>query len=276
MAGGVFQVDREIFDHDIWEDIVKFRIFFYILGQAVFLEEGVVKAGIKIERGQYLRSLRKLQEDLAYREGRGGAVKTYPLTTLQNKIKTLVKDGQIKVKSTESGTLFTVVNYALYQGFERFKKGEVEQLSNSVRTATEQLPNNNKNVKNDKNVNTSSSPKFSTSDTENARLLFEKMRINNPDIKEPNFEKWSNDFRLIREVDKRTDKQIKYLINWTQNDSFWKSNILSPSKLRKQFDQLALKAKTEHELKKQLPYKPNEQPSPNYKPLVVDYSKGED
>ena len=144
--GGVFQVDREIFHHDIWEDVVKFRIFFYILGQAIFLEEGVTVAGIKLERGQYLRSLRKLQEDLAYKEGRGGAIKTYPLTTLQNKIKTLVKDEQITIKSTESGTLFTVVNYALYQGFERFKKGEVEQLSNSNRTAIEQSPNNNKKV----------------------------------------------------------------------------------------------------------------------------------
>ncbi|HLG26734.1 MAG TPA: hypothetical protein VI423_03020 [Paenisporosarcina sp.] len=150
--GGVFQVDREIFHHDIWEDVVKFRIFFYILGQAIFLEEGVTVAGIKLERGQYLRSLRKLQEDLSYKEGRGGAIKTYPLTTLQNKIKTLVKDEQITIKSTESGTLFTVVNYSLYQGFERFKKGEVEQLSNSNRAAIEQSPNNNKKVKKEMNV----------------------------------------------------------------------------------------------------------------------------
>src|SRR5690606_24536653 len=145
--GGVFQIDREIFNHAIWEDVVKFRIFFYILGQAVFAEEGVTVAGIKLERGQYLRSLRKLQEDLAFKEGRGNAVKTYPLTTIQNKIKSLVKEGQIKVKSTERGTLFTVVNYALYQGSERFENGK----SNSDRTAIEQLSNNNKNVNKDNN-----------------------------------------------------------------------------------------------------------------------------
>lgn len=87
--------------------------------------------------------------------------------------------------------------------------------------------------------------KFSTSDLENAKLLFELMLLNNPSAKEPNFDKWANDFRLMRERDNRTDEQIKYLINWTQKDDFWSTNILSPAKLRKQFDALVVKIKKE-------------------------------
>ncbi|HHT7013350.1 TPA: hypothetical protein ACTZ3A_006119 [Bacillus cereus] len=87
--------------------------------------------------------------------------------------------------------------------------------------------------------------KFSTSDLENAKLLFELMLQNNPSAKEPNFDKWANDFRLMREKDNRTDEQIKYLINWTQKDDFWSTNILSPAKLRKQFDALIVKIKKE-------------------------------
>ncbi|MGN4719614.1 hypothetical protein ACTFQ7_28245 [Bacillus cereus group sp. MYBK226-2] len=87
--------------------------------------------------------------------------------------------------------------------------------------------------------------KFSTSDLENAKLLFELMLLNNPSAKEPNLEKWANDFRLMREKDSRTDEQIKYLINWTQKDDFWSTNILSPAKLRKQFDALVVKIKKE-------------------------------
>ncbi|HHT7143428.1 TPA: hypothetical protein ACTZ34_005392 [Bacillus cereus] len=87
--------------------------------------------------------------------------------------------------------------------------------------------------------------KFSTSDLENAKLLFELMLLNNPSAKEPNLEKWANDFRLMREKDNRTDEQIKYLINWTQKDDFWSTNILSPAKLRKQFDALVVKIKKE-------------------------------
>lgn len=87
--------------------------------------------------------------------------------------------------------------------------------------------------------------KFSTSDLENAKLLFESMLLNNPSAKEPNLEKWANDFRLMREKDNRTDEQVKYLINWTQKDDFWSTNILSPAKLRKQFDALVIKIKKE-------------------------------
>lgn len=87
--------------------------------------------------------------------------------------------------------------------------------------------------------------KFSTSDMENAKLLFELMLLNNPSAKEPNLEKWANDFRLMRERDNRTDEAIKYLINWTQKDDFWSTNILSPAKLRKQFDALVVKIKKE-------------------------------
>ncbi|PEQ01530.1 hypothetical protein CN587_25230 [Bacillus wiedmannii] len=87
--------------------------------------------------------------------------------------------------------------------------------------------------------------KFSTSDLENAKLLFELMLQNNPSAKEPNFDKWADDFRLIRERDNRTDEAIKYLINWTQKDDFWSTNILSPAKLRKQFDALVVKIKKE-------------------------------
>lgn len=87
--------------------------------------------------------------------------------------------------------------------------------------------------------------KFSTSDLENAKLLFELMLLNNPSAKEPNLEKWANDFRLMREKDNRTDEAIKYLINWTQKDDFWSTNILSPTKLRKQFDALVVKIKKE-------------------------------
>jgi len=144
---GAFQVSREIFENEIWTDVVKFRIFFYILGNAVFSKEGVMQAGIRIERGQYLRSLRNLQDDLSYREGRGNAVKKIPLETLRRRIKSLEKEGRITIKSTEYGTLFTVVNYALYQSLDNYKKESMGQRWDSNGTAMGQQWDNNKNVK---------------------------------------------------------------------------------------------------------------------------------
>lgn len=154
MSKGAFQTSREIFENPIWTDVVKFRIFFYIYGNAVFAKEGITIAGIHLKRGQYLRSYRNLQNDLAYMEKR--AFKYYSLNTIKKKIDQLVKEERIKIESTDYGTLFTVLNYEEYQGFERYVKPISEQQKNSKRTLSEQQENNNKNVnkeKNEKNIN---------------------------------------------------------------------------------------------------------------------------
>jgi len=42
-------------------------------------------------------------------------------------------------------------------------------------------------------------------------------------------------------IDGRKANDIKAVIEWCQKDDFWYKNILSCSKLRKQFDQLFFK-----------------------------------
>lgn len=153
---GAFQTSREIFENPIWTDVIKFRIFFYIYGNAVFAKEGTRVGDIHLKRGQYLRSYRNLQKDLTYMEKR--AFKTYSISTIESKIKQLVKENRIQIESTDYGTLFTVLNYEEYQGFERYQKPLSEQQPHSNRTATERHPNNNKNVNKDNNKD-SLSPK---------------------------------------------------------------------------------------------------------------------
>lgn len=147
---GAFLMSREIFDNPIWSDPLKFRLFFFIVGNAVFSDDGVNYGGIQVERGQFLRSLRNLQDDLTYREGRGNAIKKPPIETLRRKIKELEKEGRITTKSTEYGTLFTVLNYDKYQGFDHYKNNEMRQQWDSDETSLGQRWDNNNN---DKNVN---------------------------------------------------------------------------------------------------------------------------
>ncbi|GKV56002.1 hypothetical protein NCCP2222_19490 [Sporosarcina sp. NCCP-2222] len=138
---GAFLMSREIFSHEIWNDVAKFRIFFYIVGNAVFSERGVTKGGIHIGRGQYLRSYRNIREDLLYVEK--NAEKYYSLNTIKTKIDELVKEGTLTTEETRLGTLFTVVNYHKYQGFETYKNDSSEQEQNSKRTPKEQQENSN-------------------------------------------------------------------------------------------------------------------------------------
>lgn len=80
------------------------------------------------------------------------------------------------------------------------------------------------------------------------QLLIDLMQKNNPNsstIKKLTPErqkKWVNECRLLRESDGKSEGDIRLVIIFSQNDSFWKNNILSMPKLREQWDQLWLKA----------------------------------
>lgn len=51
---------------------------------------------------------------------------------------------------------------------------------------------------------------------------------------------WAGDMDLLIRVDKRAPPTIRAVIDWCQADQFWRSNILSPGSLRKQFTRLNL------------------------------------
>ncbi len=81
---------------------------------------------------------------------------------------------------------------------------------------------------------------FSDDDMKFALWMVKTLRDRLPDLKEPSLPKWANCIRLIREVDGKTHKQMSQLFLWAQRDDFWYSNIMSPAKLRKQWDRLQI------------------------------------
>lgn len=242
---GYISVHRKMMDSAIWSDPNYLKLWMYCLFKAGYKEREILLGNtmIKLSVGQFVTGRKVLTDEM------NKGVK--PEQKLSEKsweryLKNLEKWEMLTIEVTNKFSVVTVVKYGVYQN----KTDEVDQLvdqqvTNKCPTTDQQVTTNNKVNKVNKVKKEPSSPKFSTSDMENSKLLFEKMLENNPDIKQPNFEKWASDFRMIRERDQKTDVQIKYLINWTQNDEFWKSNILSPSKLRKQWDQLVIKAKAE-------------------------------
>jgi hypothetical protein len=76
-----------------------------------------------------------------------------------------------------------------------------------------------------------------------AALLKEKILQNDPKarITSQQEQKWSQDADLLMRRDGRSEREIREVIAWCQHDSFWKTNILSMSKLRDKFSQLSLK-----------------------------------
>jgi hypothetical protein len=125
----------------------------------------------------------------------------------------------------------------------------VSDAETTQETGEESTQSKEKKSKEKKSINNNSRNSNSYDETsiffQLASRLSNKIKENNPTSKEPDHEKWANEFRLMIERDNRTEEQLKYLIDWCQQDSFWKTNILSPKNLRKHFDRLVLTIKSE-------------------------------
>ncbi|KAA6455265.1 Replication protein O [Bacillus atrophaeus] len=223
----IYQEKRKFSKYEAWLDLLMMASHKdnkFVLGNELY----------EVKRGQFISSIRKLGERWSWSN-----------TKVTQFLDLLRKDEMIDFKKDTKKTLITIVNYGVYHDSEEEKKTVIEH-ENDTKATQKHTIKNDKNVKNEKNIKPSRL-KYEICDMENAEYLFKEILINNPDAKKPNLEKWANEFRLIRERDKRTDKQIKYLIKWSQQDSFWKTNILSPDSLRKQFDRLVTKIKSDKE-----------------------------
>lgn len=59
-----------------------------------------------------------------------------------------------------------------------------------------------------------------------------------PSQKEQKIQSWARHIDLLLRVDKRPEDEIQSVIDWATGDQFWRTNILSADKLRKQYDKL--------------------------------------
>ena len=76
-----------------------------------------------------------------------------------------------------------------------------------------------------------------------AQLLVEKHRKIDPafipkEKEKRTLQKWCNDLRLLVESDKRSLEEVRQIILWSQQDSFWQAVILSAGSLRKHYPKL--------------------------------------
>lgn len=162
-------------------------------------------------------------------------------------IKRFSKDGKIFY---ENGWV-AIRNFAKHQldnpkvkkgieiGLSKAPKYIIDRLSIDY----EPLSHLNSNLNSNSNTNVATKVAYTEEDIEISKLLLKRIQDNTPTFKEPNIEKWANECRLMREIDNRTNKQIRFLVEWSQKDTFWQANILSMKKLRQKFDTLVSQIK---------------------------------
>lgn len=169
--------------------------------------------------------------------------------TFQRQIQSLEEDGLLHVERRSNRpsiyTLTDEVEITLHidSGCQSDGAGCQSDGSRGVRESPD-LNSNPNNYPNNSLVQAEpkrSKFKFSDDDLRFAGMMFDRVLVVTPSAKKPNLENWANTIRLMRESDNRDHKTMWAVFDWANRDSFWCSNILSPDKLRKQFDKLQVK-----------------------------------
>jgi len=221
---GWIKLHRELLDNPMTRKSDYLALWVILLLKANHKESSIIIDGKKmpIMPGQFITSRRNLSLLSGISESK-----------IQRALKCYENEHQIEQQTFSKFRLISIVNWSKYQDNEH----QIEQQVNNKRTTSEQQVNTNNNVKNDKNIK--------NNNVQLSNLLKKLILQNNPKAKitDSQIKNWGNTIRLMIERDKRTVEEIESLIKFSQNDDFWKSNILSMDKLRKQFDRLTLQAK---------------------------------
>ena len=200
--------------------------------------------GHEIQPGQYATSVLGLSERVI--ESR---------KTVRKILKDLTKFGMIKYENISNRfTLITVCNWGDYQ-HTNDQQGPTEGATegqpreHSVPLDDPQSENDKNDKKDKNNIPTSSDvvPKELSNDARNlcvglrAYILRNDPKAKVPDVSSFKSNKgWGREARIMMDADGREYSEIAKVIKWATSDSFWRSNILSMTKLRKQYTSLKL------------------------------------
>ncbi len=227
---GWIKLHRQILDNEIWHDVTTFRLFTLLLLQAVH-KDGVKVKGIELKRGQYLRSYSKLAEDLEYKEKRG--YKKVSKSTVLRSVKKLVEERMVSVYETDYGTVFTIIKYHEYQGFDDDNKTLIETvnepLSERNRNEIETLSKQEQELKNLR-IKECKEDTTTTAPVENPIQLFEKLLCRLSEMQVQKLYAWQDDFdgqseiineaiRIADDKNKRFFGFVEYLLKeWANNN----------------------------------------------------------
>ena len=264
---GFALIHRQFMDSRLYRDSQAVHLWLHLILKANHTDEEVnTDIGMMIvRRGQMITGRPTLVSETFI-----------PDNKVKSLLRTFESKGMINIES--KGRKFSLISIVKYDDFQSQNcPTDVQRMSNA--NASENAPlsdvcptdvqrlsiNNNNilntNVFNDRPRISKSSPrkakpeaavsspkgdKWGTADDlKAAQWIFQLITRISPSAKTPNWSGWANDVRLMREQDSRTHSDICQMFKFANQDGFWKSNILSPAKLREKWTQLEAKRNTQ-------------------------------
>lgn len=264
---GFALIHRQFMDSRLYRDSQAVHLWLHLILKANHTDEEVnTDIGMMIvRRGQMITGRPTLVSETFI-----------PDNKVKSLLRTFESKGMINIES--KGRKFSLISIVKYDDFQSQNcPTDVQRMSNAntsknaplrdvCPTDVQRLSINNNNILNTNVFNdrpriSKSSPrkakpeaavsspkgdKWGTADDlKAAQWIFQLITRISPSAKTPNWSGWANDVRLMREQDNRTHSDICQMFKFANQDSFWKSNILSPAKLREKWTQLEAKRNTQ-------------------------------
>ena len=240
--GNYIKISRNILEWEWYRNINTKVLFLHMLLKANW-KEGRFE-GTTVPRGSFVSSIKTLamETSLTEREIRTG-------------ISHLKSTGEVTSRSTNKFTVFTVVNYNLYQASDRQDDNQPtsERHSNDKRTTTIEERKNKRKEEDNKRIVANPCAGSATFPPDSFEMLCVDSLVcaltdNFPSAKVPESEKekcdWCSHIEKMKRLDKRTEEEIREALEYATTDSFWKTNIRSTKKLREKFETLILQARS--------------------------------
>ncbi len=190
---------------------------------------------------------------------------------------------KILARFSEDGKIYYIEGYVYIKNFEKYQYNNNPKIVAAMEREKEAIPshimekinnlsitypypidsqshlNLNRNLNRNLNLNSNAESedqeilKYTPKDKELTDILLSKVRENYPFLKTKTESQLVSDYEemnKLNRIDGYTYEQIEFIINFSQHDSFWKQNIRSVTKLRKQFEELIVKAKSKYTAKR--------------------------
>jgi hypothetical protein len=240
---GWIRLHRKIRENPIFNDMQLFRLWIICLTEATYKERDqmVGKQLAHLMPGEFVTGRFSLNE--LYNAGLGRK-ENKPPTTTWRWLEVLESNGFVVIKSNNKYSVVSIAKWMDYQQSDDQDGQQIgQQVVNNLSTNGQQVVTNKKvkNVNNPKKEKEEVIKEYTENTVELTNHLIDLMQMNNPNVKIPAIlDKWNDEMEKLERIDKYDYMQIRSIIDWCQQDSFWKGNILSVPKLREKIGTLVM------------------------------------
>jgi len=244
IPGGCIYLARKMLDSDLMDQSpLVAKLWLWLLLKANWKDRD------KLKRGQLVTTITEMQEAMSHHSGWRKITPT--MDQIRSAYGTLRLTARIATQRTTRGMIVTILNYEYFQDISSYASRTVSRDGNATCPAA--IPHDTEEGEEEKKENKpSSSPKPQKSVSPDAlrlsNILADMILENQPQNRSLNNGKrggsvqaWAADIDKLICIDKQSLSMIETVIRWSQTDVFWKSNILSGTTLRKQWDRLISK-----------------------------------